>query len=281
MPTATGSMETTTAGGVYLQRGPAAGDGLLSTQSIGPERSWAGSSTGSTAGSAPPRPRQVLDRIKDLGFQLRHQAGTTMAINDISCPREGRAHRQAEEQVEKIELQYRRGLITAEERYQQVIAHLDGDQGEGHQGHAEDTWTSFNPVYMMAISGARGNESQISPAGGHAGPDGRPVGPDHRDAHQGQLPRGADGAGVLHLHPRRPQGPGRHRPADRRLGLPDPPPGGRGAGRDRPGGGLRHHRGIVVGARSSDGDEVIEPLQDRIVGRVALRGRRASRRPAR
>ena len=77
------------------------------------------------------------------------------------------------------------------------------------------------------------------PAGGHARPHGQPEGRDHRAADQVQLHGGPDGARVLHLDPRRPQGPGRHRPADRRLGLPDAASGRRRAGRDHPPRGLR------------------------------------------
>ena len=74
----------------------------------------------------------------------------------------------------------------------------------------------------------------------YAWPGGQPEGRDHPAPDQGELPRGPVGAGVLHLHPRRPQGSGRHRAAYRRLGLPDPSSGRRLAGRDHPRGGLRH-----------------------------------------
>ena len=92
------------------------------------------------------------------------------------------------------------------------------------------------------------------PAGRHARPDGQPEGRDHRAPDQGQLHGGPDGARVLHLDPRRPQGPGRHGAAHRRLGLPHPPPGRRRAGRDRARGGLRHqgvHRDAAARARTA------------------------------
>ena len=72
------------------------------------------------------------------------------------------------------------------------------------------------------------------PAGGHARPDGQPEGRDHRAAGEGQLHRGPRRDRVLHLDARRPQGPGRHRAPHGRLGLPDPAPGRRRAGRDHP-----------------------------------------------
>ena len=71
------------------------------------------------------------------------------------------------------------------------------------------------------------------PARRHARPDGQPEGRDHRAADQGQLHGGPDGARVLHLDPRRPQGTRRHGAAHGRLGLPDPAPGRRRPGRDR------------------------------------------------
>ena len=73
-----------------------------------------------------------------------------------------------------------------------------------------------------------------APAGRHARPDGQAVGRDHRDADHLELPRGAVGAPVLHLDPRRAQGSGRHRAQDRELRLPDPAAGRRGAGRGHP-----------------------------------------------
>ena len=68
------------------------------------------------------------------------------------------------------------------------------------------------------------------PAGRDARSDGFSEGGDHREPDQGQLHGRLGRTRVLHLHSRRPQGSGRHRSADRRLGLPDPPSGGRGPG---------------------------------------------------
>ena len=63
----------------------------------------------------------------------------------------------------------------------------------------------FNPIRMMADSGARGSTAQIQPAGRHARPDGRPLsGKTHRIAHPRELPRGPQGAGVLPNLPRQP-----------------------------------------------------------------------------
>ena len=131
---------------------------------------------------------------------------------------------------------------------QQGHRNLVDDHREGGrrdvQRHAEAATrkANFNPIYIMADSGARGSKQQIRQLAGMRGLMAKPSGeiietPDHR-----QLPRRPDGAAVLHLHPRRAQGPGRHGAEDRRLRLPDPPPGGRGAGRDHQRVRLRHRR---------------------------------------
>ena len=112
---------------------------------------------------------EVLDRIKALGFHYATVSGTTVGINDISVPPEkDELIRQAEEQVEKIELQHRRGLLTAEERYQQVVRIWTETKEKVTQAMLKHM-DPLNPVYMMAISGARGNESQLSQLAGMRG----------------------------------------------------------------------------------------------------------------
>ncbi len=90
------------------------------------------------------------------------------------------------------------------------------------------------------------------PARRHARPDGQPEGRDHRAAGEGLVHRGARRDRVLHLDARRPQGTRRHRAAHGRLGLPDPAPGRRGAGRDRAHRGLRY-RGVPRAAAAQEG----------------------------
>ena len=93
---------------------------------------------------------------------------------------------------------------------------------------------------------------QIRQLAGHARPDGQPEGRDHRAPDQGQLHGRPDGPRVLHLDPRRPQGPRRHGAAHRGLRLPDAASGRRRAGRDHPRGRLRHqgvHRAAGVQRR--------------------------------
>ena len=87
----------------------------------------------------------------------------------------------------------------------------------------------------------------------HARPDVQALGRGHRDADHLELPRGPLGPRVLHLDPRRPQGPRGHGAEDGRLRLPDPPARRRGPGRHRHRGGLRHARTASRSRRSSKG----------------------------
>ena len=75
----------------------------------------------------------------------------------------------------------------------------------------------LNPIFLMAESGARGGVEQIRQLAGMRGLMAKPSGKIIETPDQGQLPRGAVGARVLQLDPRRPQGAGRHGPQDGRL----------------------------------------------------------------
>jgi DNA-directed RNA polymerase subunit beta' len=111
----------------------------------------------------------VLDKIMQLGFLYSTRSGTTVSIADIAVPAtKNERIRAAEEEVEQIEQQYRRGLLTAEERYQRVCAVWTRTR-EVVTKDMLDNFDNFNPVYMMARSGARGNESQISQLAGMRG----------------------------------------------------------------------------------------------------------------
>src|SRR5690606_31798008 len=69
------------------------------------------------------RTATVLDKIKALGFHYATTSGTTVALEDIVIPDAKKALiEKAEQEVEQVERQHRRGLITAEERYQQIVA---------------------------------------------------------------------------------------------------------------------------------------------------------------
>lgn len=112
---------------------------------------------------------QLLDGIKDLGFKFSTRAGITISISDIKVPEEKRdILAETEKLVEQVETQYRRGLITGDERYEKVIS-LWSKATDDVTKALLNTLNKFNPVYMMAISGARGNIQQIRQLAGMRG----------------------------------------------------------------------------------------------------------------
>ncbi|NLY30399.1 MAG: DNA-directed RNA polymerase subunit beta' [Firmicutes bacterium] len=115
------------------------------------------------------RTAEVLDEIKRLGFHYATISGTTVALSDINSPPEKEELlAQAEEQVETVEQQHRRGLLTAEERYQRICDIWTRTKEEVTRAMREHM-DAFNPIWMMARSGARGNESQLSQLAGMRG----------------------------------------------------------------------------------------------------------------
>ncbi len=112
---------------------------------------------------------EILDKIKKQGFTFATRAGVTVGINDIVIPKNKKKMiTKAEEQVVQIERQFRRGLITEEERYDQVIA-LWGKVKAQITEILMAGLDKLNPIYMMATSGARGNVSQITQLAGMRG----------------------------------------------------------------------------------------------------------------
>ncbi|MCY0880734.1 MAG: DNA-directed RNA polymerase subunit beta', partial [Firmicutes bacterium] len=112
---------------------------------------------------------QVLDRIKETGFHFATKAGITISVADIHIPEKKKEIlRDAEEQVLTVTKQYRRGLITADERYERVIGIWTKARELVTQALMENL-DHANSVYMMATSGARGNIQQISQLAGMRG----------------------------------------------------------------------------------------------------------------
>lgn len=111
----------------------------------------------------------LLDNLKHLGFHFATVSGATIAVSDIKIPAAKReVIGAAEAEVAKVDQQHRRGLITEEERYRRVCdiwTQAKEDVTEAMLDNLEST----NPVYMMAISGARGNKSQLSQLAGMRG----------------------------------------------------------------------------------------------------------------
>ncbi|MGI6551698.1 MAG: DNA-directed RNA polymerase subunit beta' [Bacillota bacterium] len=111
----------------------------------------------------------MLDGIKRLGFHYSTKAGVTIGITDFAIPSEKeQILADTEAEVEKIENQYRRGLITEEERYQSIIG-LWNKATDQVTDRLMDSLDKFNPVFMMATSGARGGVQQIRQLAGMRG----------------------------------------------------------------------------------------------------------------
>ena len=119
---------------------------------------------------------QLLDDLKELGFEYATLAGISISLDDLRIPsKKQEIIGKAQDRVSKVEEQYRRGVITEGERYNNII----------------DIWTQatddvadsvfaeldiFNPIFMMADSGARGSKQQIRQLAGMRGLMAKPSG---------------------------------------------------------------------------------------------------------
>jgi len=111
----------------------------------------------------------VLDKIKDLGFKFSTKGAITIGISDMVIPEVKQKYlNEAEEKIDKITKQYKRGLISDEERYNSVIA-IWNETSENITTALMSSLDRFNPLYMMANSGARGNVNQIKQLAGMRG----------------------------------------------------------------------------------------------------------------
>ncbi len=118
----------------------------------------------------------VLDKIKDLGFHYSTKGAITISVSDIVVPEEKQdLLSQADEQVSDIERQYRRGLISGDERYNRIIA-IWNETTEKITRALMDSLDPYNPIYMMAHSGARGSINQIRQLAGMRGLMANPAG---------------------------------------------------------------------------------------------------------
>lgn len=111
----------------------------------------------------------VLDMIKELGFRFSTQGAITISVSDMVIPREKvELLSRADEEVDTIEKQYRRGLISEEERYEKVIETWTRATEEVTEALMKSL-DPLNPIFMMANSGARGSKNQIRQLAGMRG----------------------------------------------------------------------------------------------------------------
>ncbi len=112
---------------------------------------------------------EVIDYIKALGFKYSTLAGITFSLADVEVPASKKdILAEADKQVEKVRNQYRRGLITDDERYQSVVGIWDKATNDVSKA-MEENFGDLNPIYMMVKSGARGNMNQLRQIAGMRG----------------------------------------------------------------------------------------------------------------
>ena len=114
-----------------------------------------------------------LDNIKDLGFTSAYHGGLSIGLDDIIIPKEKEILiAEAKSEVDQVHENYMMGLITDNERYNQVIdiwTRINSQLTATLMKQLADDRAGFNPVYMMMSSGARGSREQVRQLGGMRG----------------------------------------------------------------------------------------------------------------
>ncbi|MCL1830061.1 MAG: DNA-directed RNA polymerase subunit beta' [Oscillospiraceae bacterium] len=112
---------------------------------------------------------EVLDNIKSMGFKFSTQGSITVSVSDVVIPPQKKDYiAEAEESIDKIIGQYRRGLISDNERYMEIIK-IWSDTTDKVSTALRENMTADNPIFMMADSGARGSADQIKQLAGMRG----------------------------------------------------------------------------------------------------------------
>ena len=111
----------------------------------------------------------VLDAIKDLGYHYSTRGSLTVAIADMTVPQKKyELIGDTEKEIIKIDRQYRRGLITNEERYRLSVQAWEKTTADVTTA-LQESMDRYNPIFMMADSGARGSMAQIRQLAGMRG----------------------------------------------------------------------------------------------------------------
>ena len=134
----------------------------------------------------------LCDKLKDMGYEFATRAGVTIGVKDLTIPESKKnilAKSQAE--VDDIERQYRNGIITRTEKYNKVvdvwtkatqdvstemIKEISYDVLTDEKTGKQEKNQSFNPIFMMSNSGARGNQDQMRQLAGMRGLMAKPSG---------------------------------------------------------------------------------------------------------
>jgi DNA-directed RNA polymerase subunit beta' len=119
---------------------------------------------------------KMLDRMKDLGFKHSTKAGITVGVADIVVLGEKQEIiAEAQTKVDNVQKQFRRGLITEDERYDRVISIWSAAK-DVIQAKLMKSLDKTNPIFMMSDSGARGNASNFTQLAGMRGLMANPAG---------------------------------------------------------------------------------------------------------
>ena len=120
----------------------------------------------------------MLDRLKDLGFKYSTKSGITMSVFDImTSDKKDEIIEEGKKKIEQVTKQYRRGLITDDERYEKVVEIWNGATAKVQDELAEIAkQNGDNPVFIMMDSGARGSMNQFSQMAGMRGLIAKPNG---------------------------------------------------------------------------------------------------------
>jgi len=123
---------------------------------------------------------KMLDAVKEIGFKYATIFGITISMDDIKIPlKKNELLEEAEKEVSAVYNQYRNGLITNEERYNKIIdiwTTVNERIADEMMDNLKRDRNGFNPVYMMAHSGARGSKTQIRQLAGMRGLMAKPSG---------------------------------------------------------------------------------------------------------
>ena len=119
------------------------------------------------------RTTEFLDDLKNFGFRYATMGGISVGIADLEVPTEkADILKEADEQIARFQKAYASGFISNGERYNKVIdtwTHANNDVADAMVRHLERSKDGFNPVYMMMSSGARGNRDQMRQLAGMRG----------------------------------------------------------------------------------------------------------------
>ncbi|MFA9393745.1 MAG: DNA-directed RNA polymerase subunit beta' [Halodesulfovibrio sp.] len=134
----------------------------------------------------------LCDRLKNLGYEYGTRAGITIGVKDLEIPSSKKGIlEKSQAEVDEIERQYREGIITRTEKYNKIVdvwtkttqdvsnemmKHISRDIIKDEKTGKEEANLSFNPIFMMSNSGARGNQDQMRQLAGMRGLMAKPSG---------------------------------------------------------------------------------------------------------